>query len=165
MQFDNFNSRIFHHCKIVPIFPLPFFPLPHFKRPHAYVVDGQSYFMPTLPLVAKYLSVDKFGWTYFKPRPRIAVKDFQGVFDFELLKVNSDIWRRCSSCLCKISPAGTKYVLELEASVKGAITSKIKHATKLKTSAARLGQLLQPSLAFCFSLQPMTAYRTRRHWL
>jgi len=33
-------------------------------------------------------------------------------------------------------------------SVKGAITSKIKHA-----------QLLRPSLAFCFSLQPMTAYR------
>jgi len=32
-----------------------------------------------------------------------------------------------------------------------AITSKIKHA--------RLAQLLQPSLAFCFSLQPMTADR------
>jgi len=43
--------------------------------------------------------------------------------------------------------------------VKGAITSKIKHAIKLKTSPARLAQLLQPSLAFCFSLQPMTAYR------
>jgi len=40
---------------------------------------------------------------------------------------------------------------------KGAITSKIKHAIKLKTSSARLAQLLQPSLAFCFSLQPMTA--------
>jgi len=39
------------------------------------------------------------------------------------------------------------------------ITSKIKHAVKLKTSPARLAQLLQPSLAFCFSLQPMTAYR------
>ena len=26
-------------------------------------------------------------------------------------------------------------------------------------SLARLAQLLQPSLAFCFSLQPMTAYR------
>jgi len=37
-----------------------------------------------------------------------------------------------------------------------AITSKIKHAIKHKT---RLTQLLQPSLAFCFSLQPMTAYR------
>jgi len=37
---------------------------------------------------------------------------------------------------------------------KGAITSKIKHAVKLKTSPARLAQLLQPSLAFCFSLQP-----------
>ena len=35
----------------------------------------------------------------------------------------------------------------------------IKHAIKLKTSPARLAQLLQPSLAFCFSLQPMTAYR------
>ena len=42
---------------------------------------------------------------------------------------------------------------------KGAITSKIKHAIKHKTSPARLAQLLQPSLAFCFSLQPMTAYR------
>jgi len=29
---------------------------------------------------------------------------------------------------------------------KGAITSKIKHAIKLKTSPARLAQLLQPSL-------------------
>jgi len=53
---------------------------------------------------------------------------------------------------------------------KGAITSKIKHAAKLKTSPARLAQLLQPSLSFCFSLQPMTAYRPvldgiRRHWL
>jgi len=42
---------------------------------------------------------------------------------------------------------------------KGTISSKIKHAIKLKTSSARLAQLLQPSLAFCFSLQPMTAYR------
>jgi len=41
---------------------------------------------------------------------------------------------------------------------KGAITSKIKLAIKLKTSPARLAQLLQPSLAFCFSLQLMTAY-------
>jgi len=48
---------------------------------------------------------------------------------------------------------------------KAAITSKIKHAIKLKTSPARLAQLLQPS-AFCFSLQPMTAHRpVRRHWL
>jgi len=37
---------------------------------------------------------------------------------------------------------------------KGVITSKIKHAIKLKTSPARLAQ--QPSLAFC------TVYR---HWL
>jgi len=43
--------------------------------------------------------------------------------------------------------------------LKGAITSKIKHAIKLKTILARLAQLLQLSLAFCFSLQPMTAYR------
>jgi len=38
---------------------------------------------------------------------------------------------------------------------KGAITSKIKHAIKLRTSPAKLAQLLQPSLAFCFSLQPI----------
>ena len=44
---------------------------------------------------------------------------------------------------------------------KGAITSKIKHAIKLKTIPVRLAQLLQPSLAFCFSLQPMTAHP---HW-
>jgi len=43
-------------------------------------------------------------------------------------------------------------------SFKGVITSKIKHAIKLKTSHARLAQLLQPSLAFCSSLQPMTAF-------
>jgi len=43
---------------------------------------------------------------------------------------------------------------------KGEITSKIKHAIKLKTSPARLAQLLQPSLAFCFSLD-----WTVRHWL
>jgi len=49
---------------------------------------------------------------------------------------------------------------------KGAITSKIKHAIKLKTSPARLAQLLQPSSAFCFNLQPMTAQWTvRHHWL
>jgi len=50
--------------------------------------------------------------------------------------------------------------------LKAAITSKIKHAIKLKTSPARLAQLLQPSLAFCFSLQPMMAHWTvHRHWL
>ena len=47
-------------------------------------------------------------------------------------------------------------VLPHQLSASGAITSKIKHAIKLKTSPARLAQLLQPSLAFCFSLQPMT---------
>jgi len=36
-----------------------------------------------------------------------------------------------------------------DAARKGAITSKIKHAIKLKTTPARLAQLLQPSLAFC----------------
>jgi len=41
----------------------------------------------------------------------------------------------------------------------GAISSKIKHVIKHKTSPSRLAQLLQPLLAFCFSLQPMTAYR------
>jgi len=34
---------------------------------------------------------------------------------------------------------------------QGAITSKIKHAIKLKTSPAGLAQLLQPSLAFYFA--------------
>jgi len=33
------------------------------------------------------------------------------------------------------------------------------HAIKLNIDPARLAQLLQPSLAFCFSLQPMTAHR------
>jgi len=46
--------------------------------------------------------------------------------------------------------------LSTASSYNGAITSKIKHAIKLKTSPARLAQLLQPSLAFHFSLQPMT---------
>jgi len=46
---------------------------------------------------------------------------------------------------------------------EGAIASKIKHAIKHKTSPAKLAQLLQPSLAFCFSLQPMTAYRSVRY--
>jgi len=51
-------------------------------------------------------------------------------------------------------------VVSIECSLpcKGAITSKIKNAIKLKTSPARLARLLQPSLAFCFSLQPMTAH-------
>ena len=45
---------------------------------------------------------------------------------------------------------------------KGAITSKIKHAIKQSKSCmicTTVAQLLQPSLPFCFSLQPMTAYR------
>jgi len=56
------------------------------------------------------------------------------------------------------------YTTETRIKAKGAITSKTKHATKLKTSPARLAQLLQPSLA-C-SLQPMTAHWTVcHHWL
>ena len=51
-------------------------------------------------------------------------------------------WHRCWSSVSNFT-------------VKGAITSKIKHAIKLETSPARLAQLLQPSLAFCFSLQPV----------
>jgi len=55
--------------------------------------------------------------------------------------------------------------LSLTIYTKAAITSKIKHAIKhaikLKTSPARLAQLLQPSLAFCFSLQPMMAHRVQ----
>ena len=50
----------------------------------------------------------------------------------------------------------------MELVYKGAITSKIKHAIKHKTSPARLAQLLQPSLAFCFGFQPMTAYSAYR---
>jgi len=46
-----------------------------------------------------------------------------------------------------------KNILIRESSItKAAIRSKIKHAIKLKTSPARLAQLLQPSLAFWFSL-------------
>ena len=63
---------------------------------------------------------------------------------------NKDAQRTASTC-CRSS--------SLSFFLKGAITSKIKHAIKLKTSPASLAQLLQPSLAFCFSLQPMTAYR------
>jgi len=41
---------------------------------------------------------------------------------------------------------------------KGAITSEIKHAIKHKTKSCKIcttvAQLLQPSLAFCFILQP-----------
>ena len=60
----------------------------------------------------------------------------------------------------------SKYLNGLKWKTKGAITSKIKHAIKLKTSPARLAQLLQPSLAFCFSLQPITAHWTVCHyWL
>jgi len=48
--------------------------------------------------------------------------------------------------------------LLIATNAKGAITSKIKHAIKLKTSPARLAQRLQSSLAFCFSLQPTGQY-------
>ena len=59
-----------------------------------------------------------------------------------------------------------RMVLWVQTNSYGTITSKIKHAIKLKTSPARHAQLLQPSLAFCFSLQPMMVHRpVRRHWL
>jgi len=46
------------------------------------------------------------------------------------------------------------------------VKNKTYNKTLKSPCPARLAQLLQPSLAFCFSLQPMTAYRTvRRHWL
>jgi len=45
----------------------------------------------------------------------------------------------------------TCLTLVIWSDTKGAITSKIKHAIKHKTSPARLAQLLQPSLAFCLS--------------
>ena len=72
---------------------------------------------------------------------------------------------------CLIWDRGAVYFVQHSAPTvvhvcKGAITSKIKHAIKLKTSPARLAQLLQPSLAFCYSLQPMTAHWTvHRHWV
>jgi len=47
-----------------------------------------------------------------------------------------------------------------KATNKGAITSNIKRAIKLKTSTAKLAQLLQSLLAFCVNLQPMTAHWT-----
>jgi len=59
--------------------------------------------------------------------------------------------------LLKVWSKSAKYLSTYR--VKEAITSKIKLAIKHKTSPARLAQLLQPPLAFCFSLQPMTAYR------
>jgi len=78
-------------------------------------------------------------------------------------------WRHCTApphchaneaSVCNGSnvPFVVTYALHCK-SPKGAITSKIKHAIKLKTRPTRLAQLLQSSLAFCFSLQPMTAYR------
>ena len=54
----------------------------------------------------------------------------------------------------QLSSAGTAFISgisDTRGETKGAITSKIKHVIKLKTSPARLAQLLQPSLAFCFS--------------
>jgi len=65
------------------------------------------------------------------------------------------------TCLCPVGYRGQSITFRTcsiyaMVCVKGAITSKIKHAIKHKTSPVRLAQLLQPSLAFCFSLQPMT---------
>jgi len=48
---------------------------------------------------------------------------------------------------------------------KEAITSKIKHAIKHKTSPARLAQLLQPSLACSQWRRTVQSYTVRRHWL
>jgi len=56
-----------------------------------------------------------------------------------------------------------EFCREQNFTAKGAITSKIKHAVKHKTSPARLAQLLQPSVAFCFSLQAMRAYRPKQN--
>jgi len=66
-------------------------------------------------------------------------------------------WRTCYSPSTRVRRWSVMTTIQV--GIKGAITSKIKHAITLKTSPARLAQLLQPSLAFCFSLQPMTAYR------
>jgi len=49
----------------------------------------------------------------------------------------------------QIVPAARYAGIRLRARIQGAITSKIKHAIKHKTSPTRLAQLLQPSLAFC----------------
>jgi len=68
------------------------------------------------------------------------------------VKMRSRIINSCQS-------AATSEILKRCRSCKGAITSKIKHAIKQITSPAILAQLLLPSLAFCFSLQPITAYR------
>ena len=66
--------------------------------------------------------------------------------------------RRDSTQLSSWIASASAVCIGQYANVKGAITSKIKHAIKLKTSPARLAQLVQPSIAFCFSLQPMTAH-------
>jgi len=62
---------------------------------------------------------------------------------------SSDIPATSANATTTIATITTEKSAEVR---KGAITSKIKHAIELKTSPARLAQLLQPSLAFCFSL-------------
>jgi len=57
-------------------------------------------------------------------------------------------WKKC----CKHARHSTAPSLQACSLSKEAITGKIKHAIKHKTSPARLAQLLQPSLSFCFSL-------------
>jgi len=86
------------------------------------------------------------------------------VHDFVLLTVflAASASRRCSqrrepSAAVEMTKVGGSCMQVPPVSCKGAITSKIKHAIKHKTSPAILAQLLQPSLAFCFSSQPMTA--------
>jgi len=82
-------------------------------------------------------------WT---PRPRL------DTHQLVMTTVSSDD-------ICILCTLTTATVTINNNNIKGAITSKIKHAIKLKTSPAGLAQLLQPSLAFWFSLQPMTAHR------
>jgi len=75
--------------------------------------------------------------------------------------LQNTVTRRKFKVICSYASAVTVNLVSfVVASTKGAITSKIKHAIKHKTIPARLAQLLQPSLAFCFSLQPVTAYGT-----
>ena len=81
------------------------------------------------------------------------------------------LWVRAVSARCRprsgLLPAATdlqhsvyQFAFCLFSFAKGAITSKIQHAIKLKTSRARLAQLWQPSFAFSFSSQPMTTHCT-----
>ena len=93
---------------------------------------------------------------YQYPEPAVP---FGGRCEFS--EETSPAWTGCSLLYLNVSAISMKFTFTWPVcnATKTAITSKIKHATKHKTSPARLAALLQPSLAFCFSLQPMTAYR------